>query len=43
MGLAELRQDEHPNDAVPTYQGEVERAIDAKDRTIVAIERQSNR
>jgi uncharacterized Zn finger protein len=29
--LAELRQDEHPNDAIPIYQEEVERAIGAKD------------
>jgi uncharacterized Zn finger protein len=28
--LAELRQDEHPNDAIPIYQEEVERAISAK-------------
>ena len=31
MRLAELRQDEHPNDAIPIYQEEVERAISAKD------------
>jgi uncharacterized Zn finger protein len=31
MRLAELRQDEHPNDAIPIYQEEVERAIAAKD------------
>ena len=29
--VAELRQDEHPNDAIPIYQEEVERAIAAKD------------
>jgi uncharacterized Zn finger protein len=29
--LAELRQDEHPADAIPIYQEEVERAIGAKD------------
>jgi uncharacterized Zn finger protein len=31
MRLAELRQYEHPNDAIPIYQEEVERAIGAKD------------
>jgi tetratricopeptide (TPR) repeat protein len=30
MQLAELRQDEHPTDAIPIYQEEVERAIGAK-------------
>jgi uncharacterized Zn finger protein len=31
MRLANLRQDEHPKDAIPIYQEEVERAIGAKD------------
>jgi hypothetical protein len=31
MQLAELRQDEHPTDAIPIYQEEVERSIGAKD------------
>ena len=31
MRLAELRQEEHPNDAIPIYQEEVERAIGGKD------------
>ena len=30
MRLANLRQDEHPKDAIPIYQEEVERAIGAR-------------